>query len=349
MKPAPAPSRRYARRLLRFLNARGSRLSPLLILMHDFPDPDTLASAAALAYICEKGYGIESRIAYGGIIGRMENRAMVRLLRIPARKLGPRDLKRFENVALLDTQPCFQNNPFPAARRAALVIDQHPCTAKSLADLMLVDSECGATSVILVQALLLARLEIPARIATALAYGILSDTANLYRSKRPDVIDAYVRILPFCDLKTLAVIQNPNRSKRFFSTLARGIQNAWMRRGLVLSHLGPVESPDLAAQIADFLITYKKARWAVCTGRYKNKLHVSLRTAGSPLDAGQFLRDIFPVRAQAGGHSGIAGGSFEIRDWTREDAWSEAERNFDDRLLRRLRLPVTGEAYYPFR
>jgi len=72
--------------LSRYLEENKSRLSPLLILAHDYPDPDALASAYALQYLAELKGGIHSRIVYGAVIGRIENQEMVRLLKIPARR-----------------------------------------------------------------------------------------------------------------------------------------------------------------------------------------------------------------------------------------------------------------------
>jgi nanoRNase/pAp phosphatase (c-di-AMP/oligoRNAs hydrolase) len=74
-------SREYARRLLRFLRRRRGGLSPLLILTHDFPDPDALASAFALQHVAQSAFQIQSRIVYGGELGRTEKKMMVRLLR----------------------------------------------------------------------------------------------------------------------------------------------------------------------------------------------------------------------------------------------------------------------------
>src|SRR5512146_1938718 len=54
-----------------------------LILTHDNPDPDSIASAVALAYILEHMAGIQAVVAYGGIVGRAENRAMIRVLKLP--------------------------------------------------------------------------------------------------------------------------------------------------------------------------------------------------------------------------------------------------------------------------
>jgi hypothetical protein len=141
-------------RLRTFLAGSKDRLSPLLILVHDCPDPDALAAAMGLMVLVKEGYGIEARIAYGGEIGRMENRAMVRLLRIPVHKFRPAMLRLHAAVALVDTQPAFENNPFPANRRATLVIDQHQSKVPPSAECALVDPGCGATCVLVARALL---------------------------------------------------------------------------------------------------------------------------------------------------------------------------------------------------
>ncbi len=342
-------ARQNGRKLLRFLSKRKESVSPLLILTHDYPDPDTLASAFALQYIADRHFGIESRIVYGGVIGRMENRSMVNILKIPAYKLKRVDFKKYAHIALLDTQPGFKNNSLPSNKRATIIIDQHPYVTKPEADLIIIDTECGATSVILAQTLLSLRKEIPARIATALAYGIISDTLNLYRVNRPDIVQTYLDILPHCDMRALARIQNPARSRKFFVTLGKAIEEAIVRRGLIVSHLGFVESPDLVSQIADFLLTYKGRNWSFCTGRYKGKLHVSLRTRNPNVEAGEILRDIFDNRGEAGGWGGIGGGSFEVGKISNEKIWQEAENSLMDKLLTRLRIPKKGEFYSPFR
>ncbi|MFH0985325.1 MAG: DHH family phosphoesterase [Candidatus Omnitrophota bacterium] len=339
----------HGRKLLRFLEKMKDALSPLLIVTHDYPDPDAIATAMALQYLAERLYGIKSRIVYKGIIGRVENRAMVALLKVPIHKFRPSDIRSYEHAALIDTQPEFENNPYPRNKKVTLVIDQHPYVKRPLAELAIIDPECGATSVILTQALLLSGCEIPKRIATALAYGILSDTLNLYRARRADIIQTYLDILPLCDMRVLIRIQNPPKSKKFFSTLNRGLQGAFAFRGVIVSHLGEVEHPDLVSEIADFLLTYRGMERSLCTGRYKGKLHVSLRSNRLTDETPEILRDIFDDRKEAGGHDMVAGGSFHVRGRDKDDAhWGDVENQLVGRLLKRLRLPARPHFYKPF-
>ena len=280
---------KYAKKILRFLERKKDKISPLLILTHDHPDPDALASAFALYHIAKNIYGIPSEIVYDGIIGRTENKEMVRNLKIPLSKLKPGHLKRYKNVALVDTQPAFENNPFPKKRKATIVLDQHSSVEKPLSQLTIIDTEIGATSVILAEAMLLLKVPIPAPLATALVYGILSDTMYLYRSSSKEIIKIYLSILPFSDLVALSQIINPVRSRSFFTTLGKGIENAMVKNRLIVSHLGVVETPDLVSQIADYLISYQRIQWCLCTGRHRKQLYVSLRLDQTCANAGEIL------------------------------------------------------------
>lgn len=333
-----AHPKRRTDKLLRFLAAKKDHLSPLLVLTHDYPDPDALASACALQHLTQNTFGIRTRIAYGGIIGRHENKKMVRALRLPVHKLRPDDLATHAGIALVDTQPAFGNNSFPKTKRAAIVIDQHPYVVRPLADLLMIDANVGATSVLLAQVLLSNGISVPPWLATALVYGILTDTHNLYGIRRPEIIETYLALLPMCDVRALAHIQYPSRPRRFFGGLVKGIEHALIREKLIVSHLGHVESPDLVSQMADFLLTCDGIRWSLCTGRIAEWLHISLRTAKSSGGAGLILRDILNDSGQAGGHGRVAGGRLRVGKNKSEAVWARTEHLLTRRLLRRLKI-----------
>lgn len=322
--------------LLQYIEHNCDRLSPLLILTHDYPDPDALASAYALLYLADHLFGITCRIVYGGVIGRSENREMVRLLKIPAHKLRPSDFLRFPNVALVDTQPSFENNMFFRSRKAAIVIDQHPSTEPPNADFVWINTEAGATSALLGGALLASGAEVPSRLATALVYGILSDTLDFYRSANKDTIDIYLRLLHRADVRVLAQIQNPQRPKKFFGDLAAALQKASLGGRLIVSHLGPVESPDIVSQMADFFLSCEGVQWAFCTGRYRGNLHMSLRTNLPEGQAGDVLRSICRHPREAGGHGQIAGGKIRVSDQPDGGASEDLESTLTHLLIKRL-------------
>src|SRR5689334_11285796 len=76
---ANLPTRAKVERLLK--TTKGRRRP--VVLTHDNPDPDSMAAAVALAFLLERRGGMAARVGYGGIIGRAENIAFVKVLRLP--------------------------------------------------------------------------------------------------------------------------------------------------------------------------------------------------------------------------------------------------------------------------
>jgi nanoRNase/pAp phosphatase (c-di-AMP/oligoRNAs hydrolase) len=339
--------RARVRALLRYLEKHRKRLSPLLILTHDYPDPDAIATAYGLKYLAET-FGISARIAYRGIIGRMDNRAMVDVLRIRMYKLRPTDFRRYANIALVDTQPDFGNNPFPPGKKATLVIDQHGTINRPNADFVMHDTACGATCVLIAQAILSTKKKIPQGVATAIAYGIITDTLDLFRAKKQSTITTYLKILHFSNMRDLAQIQNPVHQRRFFTTLQRAMEGARFGSGLVVSHLGSIKSPELVSQAADFLLACKDFRWCFVTGRFGRKLYLSLRSKPSKRDAGVVLRSIVRSPKDAGGHGSIAGGSVFLNRTNSGPKRGGIEQNLTKALKKQLRIKVSHNFVHPF-
>ncbi|MBI5244894.1 MAG: DHH family phosphoesterase [Elusimicrobia bacterium] len=336
-----------AQALLEFLSAKGQSISPLLILVHNHPDPDAMATASALAFLAEKLHGIRTRIAYGGIIGRIENRAMAKTLRIPINPLRENDIKRYEHVALVDTQPPFQNNSFKRRRKATLVIDHHPPHPQTQADFIWIDETAGATSTLLAEALFSSGLEVPSRLATALSYGISSETENLGRDAGPRDVQVYLTLIQKSNTKALARIQNPPRPPAFFGLLGRAIRDAFVLRDIIGVHLRDVPTPDRVAQMADFLLTHEKMRWSFCTGRFSGRLYVSLRSRKAEARAGRILTRLLGL-GSAGGHDMIAGGSVDMPPEATETDWRDKEAGVRNGFLKAAGLQEPFDLQYPF-
>lgn len=315
----------HARRLVKLLSEKGKSLSPLTILTHDHPDPDALASAWALAHLAQTVGKIRTRIVYGGMIGRAENRIMAERLFVPARPLRKGELAGVPHLALVDTQPPFKNNRCPPRRIPDLILDHHPRHVDTHSDMALIDEGVGATTTILVEALIAAGIRIPGRLATAIVYGIGSETQNLGREATRRDMEAYQALWPKANMKTLWRISYPQRSEAFFMTLAHAVREAYVAGRVVGANLGSVNTPDRVAQMADFLLTLEKMQWSIVTARYLGRLHVSLRANDPGAGAGRLLKRLLGGGNRGGGHGMIAGGSLEIGENAPERAWRDAE------------------------
>ncbi|MCM2303759.1 MAG: DHH family phosphoesterase [Elusimicrobia bacterium] len=338
----------HARRLVKLLTEKGKSLSPMTILTHDHPDPDALASAWALAHLAQSLGKIRTRIVYGGMIGRAENRMMAERLLVPARPLRKGELAGVPHLALVDTQPPFKNNRCPPRRIPDLILDHHPRHADTHSDMALIDESVGATTTILVEALTAAGLRVPGRLATAIVYGIGSETQNLGREATRRDMEAYQALWPKANMKTLWRISYPQRSESFFLTLAHAVREAFVIGRVVGANLGEVSTPDRVAQMADFLLTLEKMQWSIVTARYLGRLHVSLRANDPGAGAGRLLKRLLGGGNRGGGHGMIAGGSLEVGADAPEADWRAAEEKVVTEFLAYQGLNATDRRR-PFR
>src|SRR5262249_15018426 len=226
------------------------RRGPLVILPHDNPDPDALASAAALKYLAATLGEKEARIVLGGIVGRAENRAMLTYLNIT---LVPVSEVRFggdTQVVLVDTQPGRSNNSLPDGIVPVAVIDHHPAydTYPGVAFLDLRD-QYGATSTIVTEYLEESKLVPDPKIATALFYGITAETQDLGREATAADIEAAHFLYPYTNKRRLAKIENARVPREHFRIFREAIDKAVVADTRIATPvLDEVSYPDLGAQ-----------------------------------------------------------------------------------------------------
>ena len=242
----------------------------LLILPHNDPDPDAIASAVALRYLIALQVGIESRIAYQGIIGRAENRALVRYLDQPLEPLINADLQQWSFLALIDAQPGAGNITLPPGARAAMVIDHHAWREETAtASFSDVRPELGATSTILTQYLQATGVEPPSSLATALFYGIKTVTNGLSRDTSSGDAAAYAYLQPRIDVEALAMVEHAQVPADYFRSFDAALRAARVYDGLIFAYIAVLSYPDLAAEMADVLLRLEKAEWVICMGVYQ--------------------------------------------------------------------------------
>jgi nanoRNase/pAp phosphatase (c-di-AMP/oligoRNAs hydrolase) len=287
--------------------------SQLLIIPHNDPDPDAIASSVGLRYLVAEMFGIEARIRYHGIIGRAENKALVRYLRYPLKKLHPLDFNSGMLVAMIDTQLSAGNNPLPGNLIPKIVIDHHALKDSSLqvhfAD---VRPEIGASATILTEYLQAAGLDIPTSVATALFYGIKTDTMGLGRGASSADTAAYFYLQPKIDVEALVQIERAQVPVTYFKNLNTALQAARLYDDLVISYLENMRYPDLGAEIADLLLRLSGVKWVICMGVYKDEMILSVRSRSQRVGAGNLAQHIVGDLGSSGGHGTMAGGQIHI-------------------------------------
>ncbi len=281
------------------------------LVLQDDPDPDGVASAIALRTVLGRNRSTTPLFAFGETT-RAENLAMLRLLDVTIDAADSEALRAFPCVALLDVQP-----PYFGERlhHAHIVIDHHPRVGSIDAEYCDVRSQYGATSTILTEYLEACEADVSQRLATALLYGIKSDTLMLNRETGPADLCAFMALYPLTNYNTLRRIERPELPLSFAGFLARVLPQLRKQFGLLTLHVGAIEREEIIPQLADFCMQFEGAEWVAVSGKWQQALVISVRNPGYVRSAGDVVRKLFSGVGRAGGHRSMAKAVVPLRHW----------------------------------
>jgi nanoRNase/pAp phosphatase (c-di-AMP/oligoRNAs hydrolase) len=288
-----------------------------IIITHDYPDPDCLASAFGVLHLLTF-WGVKSAvISFGGFVGRAENRAMIRVLNIPTVPFVLTDIKDYDRIILVDCFPNKGNVPLPADVTIHAVIDHHPNQPPANTPYFHdIRKEFGATSTIITEYLVEAGCPITPKLATALFYGIKTDTGDMRRENVPEDVASYNRLFDVMDHSLLSSIENPDRDEEFFRILHRAVEATYTCDTFGYTYLGNVTTPDYVAEMADLFHSLERLEWMVCSGVFKNHIFFSIRSKTNDT-AGVIAEQIAErLNGGGGGHARVAAGRIPVNSRT---------------------------------
>jgi len=316
------------------LPARGR----VLILPHDHPDPDALASAAALHLLLHERFGLNGQIVFTGLVARAENQEMLRHFRYRWRHPGElRAPSKKIPTIFVDTAPWTGNVTIPSYAEPVAVIDHHPIRKMAAPMVAFADIRqgAGATATILNQYLDAVGVAPPKWLATLLTYAIITETLDLSRDSGPEDLEAYVDLLTRSNLKVLGKIRHAPLTREYFSHMKEAMDNGQVFGRVAFTHLHGVEQTEIVAELADFLLRMERISWAFCTAYREDRLVVSLRSSAAGARCGQLLRRLIGRSGEAGGHHHMAAGFIAMKSL--KPSTREVKRNeFVQGLLRRI-------------
>jgi len=267
-------------------------------------DPDAISSAMALKrFFWRKVQRAE--IFHINEIQRADNLAFIRLLRIEQKHITRFRPKEFNKVAVLDSQP--KHHEQFAGLRFDIILDHHPVEGSSKASFVDIKEDYGATATIMTEYLKAAKIKPSPRLATALFYGIKTDTDNFVRKSIPNDINAFQYLYRFANLNIIKKIESSEIMRKNLEHFRVAIDGVAFIRDRAFIHMGVVKNPDILVLIADFFMKMAEITWSIVSGEYEDKLVVILRNAGFRGDAGKVAQKLFgSLGGAAGGHHGAA-------------------------------------------
>jgi len=307
--------RPHARTLLKLLADKRN----VLITTHEHPDPDALASTLALCtLLATKLPHAKVTASAKGRIGGGVNEIFTQLSDL---KLAPWDdatLKTYDAIVLLDTQPSFANSPLPHDVEPTAVIDHHRTQGGRRPKCAFCDirSDVGATGSIIFSYFMELEQPISRDLGATLLYAIESDLAGA--AGQPGELDniALSSLTLIADTRKLYRMRYVNLPQSAYVSTAVGLQHAMVYDNALLTHLEEIDSPEKPAMMADFLLRFEKAEWALVTAVFNGALVMSLRTNGAKASAADLIKRIVRNIGEGGGHRTKAGGGIKLAHGT---------------------------------
>jgi len=315
--------------------------SKVAIFCHDNPDPDALSSALAMHELVAF-LGHKPTIYHGGLIEHQQNQAMVRLLEIPLRRIlldwELEDvLNEAECIITVDFHQPGANNVLPKDCVPHIIIDHHASDKAVSADVAFLRPEYSATSSLIANLLMSMSLEMTPRLATALSFGLRTDTLSFTRAFNQVDLRALMWLNTWVDDELLQSIQAPLRTPETLESFRQALTTMTQHNGLVLAPIHNLVHRDDLAQVADFLFATSTTDLVFVFGVQRQKVLLSARSRRENLHIGLMLSKEFP-NGQAGGHRGMAGGQIQFATLGFEEG--NADDDISESVLRAFALRI---------
>lgn len=294
-------------------------------------DPDSMASAMALKRFFWRRVK-KTSIYHINVIKRTDNLAMIRLLKINQRHIKKLDSTEITKWAIVDSQP--YHNELLSKYNFDIIIDHHPFNAGSIGRFVDIKEDYGATSTILLEYLRAAGITPSPRLATALFYGIKTDTDDFVRDSTPYDINAFKYLYQYVNINIIKKVESSEITRKTLDSYRTAMEGLVFLKDMTFIDMGKVDNPDTLVMIADFFLKMAENTWSVVSGIYGRKLIIIIRNAGFRLDAGQAAKRLFGPYGSAGGHKSTARAEINLDKIGRE---FNGKRGYAQFILDRLK------------
>ena len=274
----------------------------VLIMLHNDPDPDAMASGLALRNLLRRTKATAIIGAMQGVT-RPENLRMVNLLDIHVEHVTPGALKEFDRIAMVDVQPHYFGELID---RVDLVIDHHPEQPGYTALFKDIRVDYGSTSTILTEHLRAVDVNISERTATAMLYAIKSDTLFFNRQTNRVDIEAFSYLYPLADAALITKMEGAEITADRLSYVMQAHRTGTLVDQVFCGFLGVLPREDFIPYVADFFLQLEGVKWTLIAGIVGDSLILSVRNLGYSKNAGELVRRYFADLGSAGGHRAMA-------------------------------------------
>ena len=297
----------------------------IVIVSHDNPDPDAIATGWAVHLLVQAKLRKPARLIAGGAIIRAENRHMIRLLEPPIELVREAPAIDRLGVVLVDCGSDAQNHLFAQQTYTpAAVIDHHLTeNGRQRRKVKFEDIRIHVAASASIGASYLREQGVTPspELATALVYALRSETRGAETAYSRLDRTIFFWLTRFFDPARLAEIENAPLSPGYFADLTLALQSTFIYGDTALCLLPQASGAEIVGEVADLLIRCEGISRVLCGAVVQDDIVLSVRTERNGEDAAALVRATLQGLGHGGGHRHRAGGKIPGRG--RGAAWIE--------------------------
>jgi nanoRNase/pAp phosphatase (c-di-AMP/oligoRNAs hydrolase) len=286
----------------------------ILIVAHDNPDPDAIASGWAIGWMVREQLGRETRLVAGGGIVRAENRQMVELLEPPVELVDELPDQPNTAAVIVDCSPDADNQMlFGTELQPVGVIDHHQDSKRGKRLPFRDVRPSVAASASIASSYLREQQMVPhGRLATALLYAIRTETkgSETHYSRLDRRMVSWLS--EWADPSKIAQIENAPLSNGYYSDLVLALQSTFVYDTAALCFLPRAEGAEIIGEVADLIVRGEAIEQVLCAAVINDELLLSVRTDRGCGSAAELARTTLRGLGQGGGHQHRAGGKIRL-------------------------------------
>ncbi len=306
MTPIRSASISKSGRLLEILDG----YERVLVVMHDNPDPDAIASGWGVQVLIQEKLKKPVSVVGGGAIVRAENRHMVELLHPPIELVDDVQVDDRTATILVDCGAEATNHLLTRKGIKPVAIIDHHINESSNSDTPFTDIRpaVAASATITASYLQEQDLDPGPKLATAMLYAVRTETCGHETYFSPLDRSILTWLTEIGEPALLAEIENAPLTQDYFADLLLALQSTFLYDDTALCFLPRAGGAEIVGEVADMLIRCESIRRVLCAAVLHRDLVVSARTQPNFGSAVHLLQTTLDGIGGAGGHTHRAGG-----------------------------------------
>ena len=215
-------------------------------------------------------------------------------------------------IALIEASFPSKNNILPIEVIPNLIFDHHHVDINSVkGDFVDIQPRLGATSTIMTKYIRQLNIKLDSQLATALLYGIRTDTNGFTRNTTSDDLDAASYLSPLADVNILAQLESPPMSLETLDIIGRAIRNREIRGSYLASFVDFITDRDALPQAAEMMLQLEGVNTVLVFGINEDKVQLSGRSRDTRVNLGLLMQSAFG-KLNTGGHATMAAGAINL-------------------------------------